>query len=283
LGRKPQQGDIKDTTMQLDNSACCKILMVVVLCCVAGPTNLWAEEPQMDVTIYLGGDLLHKGGVVTVYPLPVPKQRWHEAVTQQVNSIAPPEGLEGIGSDGTRVATLLDKPFHQVQFLYPEGKGNFVFRFRPIPAEAKRYADVKNRLLEIGGTDGSTGLGESMTNGFTGLATSGMQTFQINIAASDETAARAMISVAYYEVNPPALACETKAVLAICGYDDTTWPQVQQRWQATIAAVAKEDRRMKALDACYRGAESVGKSGGFCHQLSADSEEAVYEYRMPEP
>lgn len=237
----------------------------------------------MDVTIYLAGDLLQKGGVVTVYPLPVPEQRWRDAMTHQVNAIEPPTGLEAIASNGARVAAVLDKPFHQLQFLYPEGKGNFSFRFRPISAEATRYANVKNRLLDIGGTERSTGLGESMMHGFTGLPTSGLQNFQINIAASDETAARALISVVYYEINPPALTCETRAVLAVCGYDDKTWPQVHIRWQSTIAAIAKEDRRMKALDACYRSAEAEGKSGGFCHQLSADSEEAVYEYRMPQP
>lgn len=262
-----------------------KILQNAVFVCLAvflaGCDGNSTDSVKTDVTIYVSGELLERGGVIVVYPLPVSEERWKSAIANHVNTLPPPSDLSPISRDGSRLTLSLTQPFYQVQFLYPEGRGNYVFHFRSLP-DGKNAPQFATRLITVGGIDEDTGYGEAMTDGFIGLPTSGMQIIQINTDGITERAARVLAGMRE-DINPKPLLCETTSVTAKCTYSPVDWPVVRLDWQKGIEALDKEYRRMETLNKCYRTAESEGKTGGSCVQTSADSDEAVYEYRSSTP
>lgn len=240
------------------------------------------DTVRFDVTIYVSGELLERGGVVAVYPLPVSEQRWKGAVAQQANAIPPPADLSPIAADGARITLSLFEPFYQVQFLYPEGRNHYIFRFRPLPGAQAAKRELRTRVLTIGGVDGETGKGETMTEGFVGSFTSGSQIIHINTQGINERAARVLAGMDE-DLNRKTLVCDTQAVVSACSYAPSDWPTVRLDWDKGRAALDKEYRRMETLDKCYRTAENEGKGEGNCVLTSEEPEEAVYDYREKAP
>ncbi len=257
-------------------------LLTLLLLCLAGCEVKRTDTVKTDLTIYVSGELLERGGVVVVYPLPVSEQRWKVASTQQVNTVPPPVDLTPIASDGARVTVSLQEPFYQVQFLYPEGRDHFTFRFRSLPGTQTPERELTTQLLTVGGVDSETGLGETMHEGFVGLSTSGTQIIHVNTTGINERAARVLAGIDE-DMNRRTLTCQTQALVSACTFSKTDWPLVRQDWAKGRADLDKEYRRMDTLNKCYRNAESQGRTGGTCELKSAEEDEAVYEYRDAAP
>ncbi|KRE17451.1 hypothetical protein ASE63_13450 [Bosea sp. Root381] len=249
--------------------------LTLAACSEAGTQNI-----QSDLTIFVGGDMLAKGGVVFIHPLPVSEERWREIREAENRTLQPPEGLAPIADDGKRLTTTITGQAVHVQFLYPRGERRYMFRFRPVP-EAGDAAAVGTRLLTVGGIDSATGLGPAMAFGFVGLHDVGDQTIQVARGDTDHFIARALVgAVGGYGQPLEKPSCEMGSAVAVCGYDEAQWARIAQRWEEEHRKGEWERRRFKALDACYRGAERQGRTGGHCHLQGSDGEEPiVYEYR----
>ncbi|MEQ1651561.1 MAG: hypothetical protein ABL897_03645, partial [Hyphomicrobium sp.] len=221
---------------------------------------------------------LERGGVVIVNPLPVSDARWSELNVEHDAALPLPGILPPIAPTGRRMAVSIDRQFSEIQFLHPQGLGKYSFRFRPLSAANVNTPELETRWLSIGGVDGETRLGEEMLHGFTGMPTSGFHAIQIVKPQTSERAARVLAALREgAEVKP--LECETRTAVSVCTYAEAEWPAIEDAWRKQTAALEKEYRRMDALDACYRAAESAGKRQGTCDLVSPESEEATYEFR----
>jgi hypothetical protein len=241
-----------------------------------------SEKVVSDVTFFVSGELLERGGVVAVYPLPVSEARWKAAAAKQINVVPPPSDLTPIAATGRRYTAILSEPYHQVQFLYPEGHEHYAFHFRPLPGSSVPVAQLTTRAITIGGVDADSGLGEEMTVGFVGLATSGSQLIHINLTRTSENAARVLDGIAD-EMNAKPMTCSVAAVISVCSFATADWPAVRADWASGIKELEKGQRGYVALNKCYRDAESAGKLGGHCVLISDEAAEEQYEYRDAGP
>lgn len=252
------------------------MLAATIVIAMAGCGQSSSNGIEADVTIYVSGVLLERGGVVIVNPLPVSDVRWRELDVQSDPALQPPGNLPAIAPAGRRMVVSIDQPFSEIQFLYPQGRGKYTFRFRPRPGAGA--TDLETRLLSIGGIDGDTGLGQAMPHGFTGMATSGDQTIQIIGPQTSERAARVLATLRD-DTHAKPLTCDTRTAVSVCVYSASDWADVKKAWDTGTAALEKEYRRMETLNTCYREAERAAKGDGSCHLVSDESAEAVYEFR----
>lgn len=249
------------------------IVMVLPGCGQQTPTAV-----EADVTIYVSGALLERGGVVIVNPLPVSDAHWRQLDAARDSALPLPGNLPPIAPTGRRMIVSIDRQFSEIQFLHPQGHGKYNFRFRAMSAPNVNAEELETRWLSIGGVDGETRLGEQMLHGFTGMPTSGFHAIQILNPQTSERAARVLATLREgADVKP--LECETRAAVSVCTYAEADWPAIEVSWRTATAALEKEYRRMDALNACYRAAESAGKREGTCNLVSPESEEAIYEFR----
>jgi hypothetical protein len=257
------------------------LLLGLLSLCLQGCSET-TDSVVSDVTLYVSGELLERGGVVAVYPLPVSDARWKAVAAQQANTVPPPLDLTPIAATGRHFTAILTQPYHQVQFFYPEGSKHYAFRFRPLPGSHESEALLTTRAISIGGVHTGTGLGEEMTTGFVGLATSGSQVIHVNLARTTENAARVLGGMAD-EMNAKPITCTVAAVISVCSFATADWPRIRANWSKGIQKLEKEQRGFVALNKCYREAESAGKSGGRCVLISDEAAEEQYEYRDARP
>ncbi|WP_439498797.1 hypothetical protein [Bosea sp. (in: a-proteobacteria)] len=260
-----------------------KAALLAVALCSSACTEAAADKTQSDLTIFIGGDLLAKGGVVFIHPIPVPEERWGMIVAEENRTLPPPDGLKPIAEGGKRLTVTIESQASHVQFLYPQGEGKYTFRFRPMPdADEELKKNTGTGLLTIGGVNMEDGLGSAMRFGFTGLRDSGRQIMQVGRKGTDGLIGRTL--VAAIEHPQPELEetpdCMTRSATSTCGYDAAQWRRIAARWEKQRIASEWEQRRFKALDACYRGAEWKGRSGGHCDLKSTEgADPIIYEYR----
>lgn len=250
---------------------------------IASCSDSGSQTVEADITLFVSGDLLEKGGVAFVDPLPVGEAEWAEIVAEQNRSLPPPGDLKPIAPGGKRITATLTSPASHVQFLYPEGRRKYTFRFRPDPsADPAKVAAVGSRVLTIGGIDGETGLGPAAEIGFVGRHTSGRQIIQVATPGTEPVEGRALIgAIEHPAPEPPETpTCTMQSALAICGYDAGQWERIERRWRTNHKNSLWEQRRWTALNACYRDAERRGRTGGHCHQLTPDGEDPIrFEHR----
>lgn len=257
--------------------------LLAVALCSSACSEAAPDKIQSDLTIFIGGDLLAKGGVVFIHPIPVPEERWRMIVAEENRTLPPPDGLKPIAEGGKRLTATIESQAGHVQFLYPQGEGKYTFRFRPQPdADEELKKNTGTTLLSIGGVDMNSGLGSQMRFGFAGLPDSGRQIIQVARKGTDQLTGRALV-VAVEQPQPQpeeTPSCVTRSATSVCGYDASQWRRIAARWEKGRIEGEWEQRRFKALDACYRGAEARGRSGGHCDLKSTEgADPIVYEYR----
>ncbi|QEI08331.1 hypothetical protein FXN63_22700 [Pigmentiphaga aceris] len=237
-----------------------------------------AQKVQADVTIYLSGEIWARGGAVKVNPLPVSQARWREVLAADNVVIAPPGDLKPIAPDGKRMTVVVDKQYADVQFLYPEGRGNFTFRFKPHPDEKIPAAERSVRILTIGGVDSNTNLGEEMKVGFKGMPTAGIQVFHIIAPDTNERSARVLAGVAD-PINGMAMTCAMRSATSVCTHDAQTWQTMVVQWEKEKIELDQEYRRMAALERCYDGA-GLQRGKGTCEPTVDSQGETTYTFRL---
>lgn len=260
-----------------------KAALLAVALCSSACSEAAPDKTQSDLTIFVGGDLLAKGGVVFIHPIPVPEERWRSIVAEENRTLPPPDGLKPIAEGGKRLTVTIESQASHVQFLYPQGDRKYTFRFRSHPdADEALKKDTGTGLLSIGGVDMNTGLGSEMRFGFTGMPDSGRQIIQVGRKGTDQLTARALV-VAVEQPQPEpeeTPSCVTRSATSVCGYDAGQWRRIAERWEKGRIESEWEQRRFKALDACHRGAEWKGRVGGQCDLKSAEgADPIIYEYR----
>lgn len=243
------------------------------------------DKIQSDLTIFIGGDLLEKGGIVFVHPIPVSEERWRLIVAEENRTLPPPDGLKPIAETGKRLTVTIESQASHVQFLYPQGHGTYTFRLRPRPdadADAELKKETGTRLLSNGGVDMDSGLGSEMRFGFTGLPDSGRQIIQVARKGTEPATGRALVAVIEYpqperEETPT---CVGRSATSVCGYDASQWRPIAMRWERQRIEGEWEQRRFQALNVCYRRAETESRGSGSCELKSADgADPIIYEYR----
>lgn len=257
--------------------------LLAVALCSSACSEAAPDKTQSDLTIFIGGDLLAKGGVVFIHPIPVPEERWRMIVAEENRTLPPPDGLKPIAEGGKRLTATIESQASHVQFLYPQGDGKYTFRFRPMPdADEELKKNTGTGLLSIGGVDMDSGLGSEMRFGFTGLPDSGRQIVQVARKGTDGLTGRALV-VAVEQPQPEpeeTPGCVTRSATSVCGYDAAQWRRIAARWEKGRIEGEWEQRRFQALNACYRGAEAKGRSGGHCDLKSSEgADPIIYEYR----
>lgn len=235
------------------------------------------ELAQSDLTIFVSGDLLAQGGVVTVNPLPVPPERWAQVQAAENTTLPPPADLKPIATDGKRMTVTADRRYSDVQFLYPAGR-KYTFRLRPAPDQPVSAEGRGTQLLSVGGVDMETGQGQKMTFGFTDMATSGDQTIQVAAPDTDELSARALVGVVVLGGTRPPMQCTTRSATSVCAPPDAAWPDVAARWEKAKAESIYEAKRHVALRKCYDTPPGRGQTQG-CELVSKPGEDPVYEYK----
>jgi hypothetical protein len=264
--------------------ASAKATALAALLILGGCADSRSQSVQSDLTIYLDGDMLAKGGVVFVHPLPVSQERWNGIRAEDNRTLPPPDDLKPIAEGGKRFTTTVTGQAVHLQFLYPEGERRYTFRFRPVPgsAEVEGGGAVSTRLLSIGGIDSDTGKGQTMEFGFIGLHDVGDQTIQVARKGADHYVARALVSAIEHpqpgEKEHPN--CAMKSAIALCGYDAEQWSRLAARWEQNRQESEWDRRAYPLFNACHRDAERQGRTGGLCILKSVKgADPIVYEYR----
>lgn len=231
------------------------------------------EQPvRSDLTIFLDGEILAKGGVIQVDPIPVPEARWREIAGAPPAQPAPPDGLEPIAENGRRWRVAVSDRYAQVQFLYPDD-ATYAFRFRPAAGANEAGGSFGTSVLTIGGVD-MEGKGPAMDGGFAGLQTSGYQIIQVAGPETDESAARVLAGFRS-GADPMPLQCTTGGAVSVCLYPAQEWPELMKKWEIGNRDLALEKLRWAALDKCYRDAEWAFKGEGSCELVSGEGETPV--------
>ena len=233
----------------------------------AGPDRM----DRMDLTIYVQGDLIARGGVVVVNPVPVPPERWRAAVAATGPGLPPPADLGPAPAGEARLTLAVESRYANVQFLFPEGT-RYTYRLRPHPG-AGTPAAPNVQILEVAGD-------YELSVGFAGQQTSGDRTIRIPGPDTDERDARVLAVLARDRsaLRPP-IACAAQPATQICTFPAADWPAIAERWRTERLALDRDYRRMERLDACQRAAEQAGRPRNRCELVSGENEEPRYEYR----
>ncbi|MGU3494447.1 hypothetical protein ACLBXM_10435 [Xanthobacteraceae bacterium A53D] len=250
------------------------VVMAAALC--GGASAASGKKVESDLTIYVAGDLLRKGGVVSVNPLPVPRAEWEKIQAADNSPLPVPDKLKPIAEGGKRMSVVASGQYSHIQFFYPDDV-TYTFRFRPHPEQAQEAKGQGTRPLTIGGVNSDTGLGPEMEVGFKGRATSGDQTIQVIAPDTDELSARSLMGVVELMPNRPPLTCQTQSATAVCVVEPASWPKVAADWEKSRLEGIEERKHHAARTKCYDRAPS---GNGSCVQTSAEGvEPIVYEFR----
>lgn len=215
-----------------------------------------AAQADADLTIEVGGPLLEYGGVVVVYPIPVPAETWAEAAGDSDNRIR------------------LEERYAEIQLRYPED-GSFTYRFRP-DEDVEGAEAGGTQVLSVIGTD-MEGRGPRMRGGFEDAYSSGGRVIRVpplaELAAEGATRTNARWGVTErYDAPPPAdqrsaralaslvrhhhpertpLQCEGDARVQVCAVPEDRKVELEARWWRAIAEQRLERLRHHALRRCY--------------------------------
>jgi hypothetical protein len=252
---------------------------VIALLLAAAPGI--AHATTADLTIEVAGDLKLHGGVVTVYPLPVPADAW----PADAGANAP--------------ATIrLDARYAEIQLRYP-ANGTFVYRFRA--PDMKSATDRHpTQVLSIIGTD-EKNRGPQMRAGFKDAYSSGGRTIRVPAMAehageddatrsnarwgktegryppppADERSARVLNVIAGEDLQKPTLTCSGSATVQVCIIPAEKWETLTARWWRELAESRLERLSHHALRRCY---DSSRLGGGKCDD-DPSSNEPAYIHR----
>jgi hypothetical protein len=234
-----------------------------------------ANATTTDLTIEVAGDLALHGGVVTVYPLPVPAAAWP--------------------SDAAANAPLtvrVEARYAEIQLRYP-ASGTFVYRFRSPNAKAGTDRHPTHVLSIIGTNEKDQG--PQMTVGFKDAYSSGGRTIRVPPLAeyagesdatrtnarwgitvgrypappADERSARVLKGIAGEDSQRPILTCTGSTVAQICTVPAEQLEQLTARWWRELAESRLERQRDRALRRCY---DSSLLGGGQCDPNPASNE-----------
>ncbi|TDK39557.1 hypothetical protein E2F50_05450 [Rhizobium deserti] len=215
-----------------------------------GPSELAAAS---DLTVEIAGELLERGGAVTIYHIPV------DADKLQM-------GESGVVASMIRI----DQRYTEIQLRYPKD-GSFAYRFRPgtgSPNAAQHWTQV----LSIIGTT-MEGQGPLMEHGFVGSSSSGGRIIRIpsmsEIAGpseatrtaarwgeteglgahppGDERSVRALVGL----LDGARLQCNGGEQVQVCAPDQAQWPEIEAKWWRSIAEARLDRLREHALRRCY--------------------------------
>ncbi len=214
-----------------------------------------AAVSKTTLVLEIEGDLLRHGGVVVLYPIPVP-------AGEESKIPGEPKPLH------------LAARYDEVQMLYPAG-GEYIFSFHAAE-DGSGTATFRTQLLTIIGTD-EQGRGIQMREGFEGRYTSGGQVIRVLPHAewaapdeatrsnarwgrteayadpppADERDARALASVMDDSFHRVPLVCEGDARAKACTVPQDRWAAVEALWWRSIAEERLERLNFYALNRCY--------------------------------
>ena len=230
-----------------------------------------AGPERMDLTIYVKGDLIARGGVIVVNPVPVPPERWRAAIAATEPDLPPPADLGPATAGEARLTLAAQSRYTNIQFLFPEGT-RYTYRLRPHPdTDAPATPDIQ--ILEVASD-------YELSIGFAGQQTSGDRTIRIPGPDTDERDARVLATIARdrSSLRPP-ITCAARPATQVCTVPAADWPAVAERWRKERLALDREYRRMQRLDECHQAADSAGRSRNRCALVSGENEEPRYEVR----
>ncbi|WP_105436361.1 hypothetical protein [Neorhizobium tomejilense] len=232
-----------------------------------------------DLTIDVAGELLERGGVVTIYHLPVGLEDW------RANA-----------SGSTTTTVRIERRYAEIQLRYPEN-GTFTYRFRAVPGSPNAEKH-RTQVLSVIGTD-TEGRGPQMVNGFVDAYSSGGRVIRIppmaEIAGEDEVtrsaarwgetegldasppadqrSARALVGL----LEPTRLQCDTSSEqVQVCQPAIGEWPTIEARWWRSIAEHRLERLKHHALRNCY---DSNWFGNGKC-EADPEADEPRYIFRQ---
>ncbi|MGL4525877.1 MAG: hypothetical protein ACRCUC_02760 [Aestuariivirga sp.] len=244
---------------------------LAILFLIAAPAL--ARASSADLTVEVAGDLKQHGGVLTVYPLPVPADAWP--------------------ADGNASATVrIEARYAEVQLRYP-ANGTFVYRFRSEGAKSPMDRHP-TQVLSVIGTD-TLDRGPRMKVGFKDDYSSGGRDIRIPPAAehagqdeatrtnarwgktegwyppppADERSARVLKGIAGEDMQKPTLACTGTATVQVCIVPPEQWERLTARWWRELAESRLERLTDRALRRCY---DSSWLGGGQCDPDPASNE-----------
>ncbi|MCZ0735335.1 hypothetical protein [Phreatobacter sp. AB_2022a] len=248
------------------------LLAVALGALLAATPHVRAAGPErMDLTIYVKGDLIARGGVIVVNPVPVPPEQWRAAVTATAPGLPPPADLGSPPAGEARLTLAVESRYANVQFLFPEGT-RYTYRLRPHP-DARAPAPPGVQILEVAGD-------HELSVGFAGQQTSGDRTIRIPGPDTDERDARVLAVIARdRSALQPRIACAAQPAIQLCTFPQADWPAITERWRKQRLALDREYRRMERLDECQQAAERDGRRRSACELVSGENEEPRYEYR----
>lgn len=110
-------------------------------------------SPRSDVTIYLDGLLLDRGGTVFVVPREVPLDDWKSASNQPNPALTDPrlDEREPLTAADRRLSATASGQVSVVRFDYPAG-GSYGFRFLPSLESGVPPESQGSILVEVGNT-----------------------------------------------------------------------------------------------------------------------------------
>ncbi|MXN50747.1 hypothetical protein GR158_06435 [Shinella sp. AETb1-6] len=237
-----------------------------------------AGASDADLTIEVGGALFEHGGVVTIYPIPVPSK---ELSVQE-------------GKAAGRVTVT--SRYAEVQLKYPKD-GKYVFRFRNTEGAADDQK-LGTQALSVIGTD-MEDRGPQMTVGFKDAYSSGGQVIRVlpraehagesdaartnarwgklegkdALPPADERGARSLAAILRYGVSDFTFHCAGNTSVQVCTIPQNQWPTLDMRWWRDIAEARLERLDYHALRRCY---DSSWLGGGTCEPDPKSDEPAYF-------
>lgn len=220
-----------------------------------------AAKGVVDLTMEVAGDLLQHGGVVTVYPIPVP----------------PIAGEAGVKPPAV---IRLDSRYNEVQLQYP-ANGTFVYRFRS-SKEPTAAANLPTQVLSVIGVDQQQ-RGPQMKIGFKDAYSSGGRVIRVLPAAeysgqdehsrtharwgitegnqpppADERSARALPLLDNDDAQLALQTCTGANHVRVCVLPAVHWPKLDSLWWRNIAGQRLERLQHYALRRCHDNSTTVG-------------------------
>lgn len=120
---------------------------------LAGPAGGHAgtQAPRTDLTIYVDGALLERGGLVVVLPTQVPLAEWRERQGRPNPAASDPrlDRRKPIGPADRRLSVRVSAVTAVVEFAYPQG-GGFNYRVLPLPGSTVRPEQLGSLMLSTG-------------------------------------------------------------------------------------------------------------------------------------
>lgn len=219
----------------------------------------FAHATDADLTIEVAGDLKQHGGVVTVYPLPVPADAWPTDP-----SAKPP------------FTVRVEARYAEIQLRYP-ANGRYAYHFQPAGATSAAERQP-TQVLTIIGTD-EKGHGPQMKAGFADAYSSGGRIIRVPSMAehagqdeivrtnarwgvtvgrnppppADERSARVLNVIIDDDMQKPALTCTGSKTVQVCVIPADKWEALTARWWRELAESRLDRMRDRAVARCHAG------------------------------